>query len=184
MNVQKRREAKKRKARRAAKQKKFKDQKKQTTNWLKGAGTSLLIWAVVIVNLFFIASFVSKFWQGPKGNQITSTTDADLPNLDPMTPRIQVEVLNGCGVPKVASRVTEFLRNKGFDVVKVDNYESFKISETTVIDRRFNDKKNALQVAKELGVADRCVAPFINQDLMLDVSIIIGRDYNRLNAWK
>jgi hypothetical protein len=39
---------------------------------------------------------------------------------------IQVEVLNGCGVTGVADRFTDFLRSEKFDVVKTDNYVTYR----------------------------------------------------------
>lgn len=181
MNVKKRRQIKQRKAQKSAKQKSRKKQKEKLTDVAKSAATTLLIWALVIFNLFIIASFVSKFWQAPGGNEVAYTTDNEIQEVQQPVKKIQVEVLNGCGVPGIAKTVTEYLRDKGYDVVKVDNYESFNITETTVIDRRSLDKINAIEVAKILGVStDKGVAPFLNPDLLLDVSIIIGHDYKKL----
>lgn len=183
MNVQKRRQTKQRKVQKAAQQKTRKKQKEKLRDVAKSAATTLLIWALVIFNLFIIASFVSKFWHAPGGNEVAYTTESENPDQQPVHPvkRIQVEVLNGCGVPGIAKTVTDYLRAKGFDVVKMDNYESFNINETTIIDRRSLDKISAIEVAKILGVStDKGVAPFLNPDLLLDVSVIIGHDYKKL----
>ena len=182
MNVQKRRQTKQRKAQKTAKQKTRKKQKEKLTDVAKSAATTLLIWALVIFNLFIIASFVSKFWHAPGGNEVAYTTDGEIQtqNIQPIK-KIQVEVLNGCGVPGIAKIITQYLRDKGFDVVNVGNYESFNITETTIIDRRSLDKINAIEVAKIIGVSpDKGVAPFLNPELLLDVSIIIGHDYKKL----
>jgi len=185
MNAQRRREIKQRKAQRTKKTKLRKKKNEDTVKFLKSAAVTLLIWGLVIVNLFLIASFVSKFWRAPGGNETTITTHKNGSPELPVTPRIKVEVLNGCGVPGVAKQITNFLRDKGFDVVKTDNYESFNIRETTVIDRASLDKVNAIEVAKALGVnLEKGVAPFLSQDLLLEVSVIIGHDYQYLNAFK
>ena len=48
---------------------------------------------------------------------------------------VKVEVFKGCGVPKLARQAEDFLRSKGFDVVKTENARSFDFPETIVIAR-------------------------------------------------
>jgi len=185
MNVQKRRQVKERKAQKTTREKTRKKQKEKITEVAKSAATTFLIWALVIFNLFIIASFVSKFWSAPGGNEVAFTKDGEVPAQTLPAKKIQVEVLNGCGVPGIAKTVTDHLRANGYDVVKSDNYESFKVSETMVIDRRSLDKANAIGVAKVLGVAsENGVAPLVNQELLLDVSVVLGHDYKKLIPFK
>lgn len=89
---------------------------------------------------------------------------------------IQVEVLNGCGVSGIAERFTDYLRSKGVDVVKIDNYYRFDIDKTICIDRTGN-RANAIAVAELLGVKKRNVMQEINEDYFLEVSVVIGKDY-------
>lgn len=96
---------------------------------------------------------------------------------------IQVEVLNGCGISGVADKFTEFLRKNNFDVVQMGNYRSFDVDKTLVIDRTGN-KINADKVANALGVDSKNVIQQINKDYFLDVTIIIGKDFNSLNPMK
>lgn len=96
---------------------------------------------------------------------------------------IQVEVLNGCGTGGVADRFTEYLRRNKFDVVNMSNYRSFDIDETLVVDRTGN-KANAYRVADALGINRKNVIQQLNNDYFLDVSIIIGKDYLKLNPLK
>jgi calcineurin-like phosphoesterase len=96
---------------------------------------------------------------------------------------IQVEVLNGCGISGVADKFTEFLRKDNFDVVQMGNYRSFDVNKTLVIDRTGNIL-NADKVAKALGVDSKNVIQQINKDYFLDVTIIIGKDFNDLNPFK
>ncbi|MBI3194734.1 MAG: LytR C-terminal domain-containing protein, partial [Ignavibacteriae bacterium] len=51
---------------------------------------------------------------------------------------LQIDVLNGCGEKGVASRFTNFLRSKGYDVVEMKNYKTSSIPRTLVIDRMGN----------------------------------------------
>lgn len=94
-------------------------------------------------------------------------------------PIVQVEVLNGCGVPGVAEKFTDYLRNNNFDVVQMGNYISFDIGKTLIVDRSGNIA-NAKKVADALGINSKNIIQQINNDYLLDVSIIIGKDFNQL----
>jgi LytR cell envelope-related transcriptional attenuator len=96
---------------------------------------------------------------------------------------IQLEVLNGCGIGGVADKITSYLRQNNFDVVQVGNYRSFDIDNTLVVDRT-GKKINALKVAEALGIDPKNVIEQINDDYFLDVSLIIGRDFNHLKPFK
>lgn len=96
---------------------------------------------------------------------------------------IQVEVLNGCGIGGVGDRFTDFLRNNKVDVVNVGNYSSFDIDRTMVIDRTGN-LANARKIALILGIQPENIVQQINNDYFLDVSLVIGKDYNQLKPLK
>ncbi|MFN0158933.1 MAG: LytR C-terminal domain-containing protein [Bacteroidota bacterium] len=94
---------------------------------------------------------------------------------------IQLDVLNGCGISRAASSVTGYLRARGYDVVEMRNYKSFDVDESLVIDRT-GDLETARKVAYALGVSERNIVQQINQDYYVDVSVVIGKDYNSLKA--
>lgn len=96
---------------------------------------------------------------------------------------IQVEVLNGCGVNGIADRFTDYLRDKGVDVVNIGNYISFELEETLIIDR-IGNSANANSIADILGVKERNVFQELNKEYFLDVSIVIGKDYPALSPLK
>jgi len=96
---------------------------------------------------------------------------------------LQIEVLNGCGVPGVATQFTEFLRSHGFDVVKTENYESFNILKTVVIDRK-GHVKNARRIADALGLNYQRVLQEVNEVYLIDATIIIGKDFRGLSSWQ
>ncbi len=93
---------------------------------------------------------------------------------------IQIEVLNGCGVPGLATRFTNILRSNGFDVVSSGNFESFDITESLVIDRNGN-MDNAREVARSIGIPENRVLQEISPDFYLDATVVIGSDYESLN---
>lgn len=96
---------------------------------------------------------------------------------------IQVEVLNGCGVPGTGDRFKDFLRSKGCDVVNVENYINFNVEKTLIIDR-IGNISNAKKIASILGAKVSSVFPQLNDDYFVDVTVIVGKDYRELNPAK
>lgn len=92
---------------------------------------------------------------------------------------IQLDVLNGCGVSGIAQEFTDFLRKRNFDVVQSANYKSFDVEESLVIDRT-GDLAVARKVAYALGIDEKNIVQQINPDYYLNVSVVIGRDYEQL----
>lgn len=62
-------------------------------------------------------------------------------------------------------------------MVNTGNYRSFDIDNTIVIDRS-GRTENAKYVAELLGLKGNQVVKQINKNYFLDVSVIIGKDYN------
>lgn len=92
---------------------------------------------------------------------------------------IQIEVMNGCGVDGVAAKFTDYLRGKSFDVVQVGNYISSNIDETLIIDR-IGNRANTEKLADVLGVDKKNIIQQLNKDYFLDATLVIGKDYNKL----
>lgn len=92
---------------------------------------------------------------------------------------IQLDVLNGCGVSGIAQRFTDFLRKRNFDVVQSANYKTFDVEQSLVIDRT-GDLAAARKVAYALGIEEKNIVQQINPDYYLNVSVVIGRDYEKL----
>jgi hypothetical protein len=96
---------------------------------------------------------------------------------------LQIDVQNGCGVPGIADKFTEYLRSKGFDVVEMGNFSTQDIKTTMVIDRAGN-MKNAKRVAQSLGVPEKFVIQQMNKNYFLDATVVIGKDYGELLPFK
>jgi hypothetical protein len=95
----------------------------------------------------------------------------------------QIEVLNGCGATGIADKFTAFLRQKGFDVVKTGNYESFNVPKTLVIDRKGNVRL-AVRVGSALGLKKSEVISEIHDLYMVDATVVLGKDFRLLSSWK
>jgi hypothetical protein len=98
---------------------------------------------------------------------------------DPKGKPIVVSVLNGCGSVGAASRFTDYLRARGYDVVEMQNYHSFEMDRSLVVDR-IGARENAKRVAYALGIDEESVIQQINRDEYVDVTVVIGRDHNSL----
>ncbi len=94
---------------------------------------------------------------------------------------IQLEVLNGCGEAGIANNFTEMLRKNGFDVVETGNFETFDVKETFVIARN-SSTANAKRVAAALGVDENKIIQEESTDFYLDVTVVLGSDYEKLNT--
>lgn len=92
---------------------------------------------------------------------------------------IQVEVRNGAGEAGLAATMTRYLRRRGFDVVESGNWTSFDEPETVIIDRVGNPEA-AARVANALGLPRERVREERREDLLLDASVVIGRDFHTL----
>ncbi len=93
---------------------------------------------------------------------------------------IQIEVLNGCGIAGIANAYTGVLRSNGFDVVETGNFDHFNLEETIVISRS-GVLDNAKRVASALGIKEINVIREESPDYFLDVTVVIGHDYEQLN---
>jgi len=93
---------------------------------------------------------------------------------------IQLEVLNGCGVPGLATAFTGTLRSYGFDVVETGNFDHFNVENTYVI-ARTGKIDNARRLASAIGISDEFIIRETSGDFYLDVTLVLGSDYESLN---
>ncbi len=141
--------------------------------------TSNLFLNITIIVLVLIVGFLAYSLFA----KIKASSEIENIQKQKSTAMIQVEVLNGCGVTGVADKFTDFLRKQHFDVVQEGNYRSFDVDNTLVIDRTGN-LQVAEKVAEALGVKKKNVIQQVDKDYLLDVSVVIGRDFNSLNPMK
>ena len=88
----------------------------------------------------------------------------------------QVAVRNGAGVQGLAEEMRTYLRREGYDVVEVGNYDDFDQPITLVIDR-VGDLSIPRRVALSLGVTEDHIRQDVGEEYLLDVTIVIGKDY-------
>ena len=143
---------------------------------LKSGLTKFLVGLLLVVDLVLVFFIVRHCSKPPVVVEKRSVKEEKVRVL-------QIEVLNGCGVPGVAAKFTDYLRTKGFDVVKTDNYESFNVLKTVVIDRR-GSLKNGARIAEALGLGKERVLQEVNEAYLIDATVVLGRDFRQLKCWQ
>jgi hypothetical protein len=114
---------------------------------------------------------------------LTAPTVTTARNLDALEDRIEVEILNGCGIPGIAGEFTDFLRDHGYDVVRFTNAQRYDYPRTLVVNRGM-DFMQARLVAQTLGVESNAVENMPDPSLQLDVTIVLGQDYSVLSSYR
>lgn len=150
--------------------------KKSLLNYiLNGA---LILFLILVIYLAF-SLINNSIKSGKDTKEITDTTKSitNQPNLS-----VQLDVQNGTNENGVASKITEYLRKNGIDVVEMGNYKSKDIERTLVIDR-VGDKNKAKKVAAVLGLNEKNIIQQLNNSLYLDVTVVIGKDYKELKPY-
>ena len=124
--------------------------------------------AVCLAVLVLLGSMVAGMLREPP-------TEGEMPPEEPPARRVRVEVLNAGGVPRVARRGTEQLRDAGFDVVYYGNAPRSFHPDTSLVLDRVGDAAAAASVALALGLDRVRAAP--DTGLYLEVTVVLGRDW-------
>jgi hypothetical protein len=132
----------------------------------------LFIILLFLINLFLIYNIITGLL--PLNSEIQNISQPYS-----LKEKIQVEVLNGCGVSGMADKLTEYLREKSFDVVNIGNYRSFEVEHSIIIDRT-GKLFNAHIISDSIGLKSSNIIQQINREYLLDVTIILGKDYSQL----
>lgn len=119
---------------------------------------------------------------------VEQKTTEPLQYYTPIVRKVQLEILNGCGVKGAADKLASFLDAKKYDVINKGNYLKkgktfFNVKETKVIDQ-IGVIKNARDLAKAIGVKEINIDSYENPSPIADVTIIIGKDYTSLAIFK
>ena len=132
-------------------------------NWLRAIGLAIVFAA--------LGAFSASLWLELRRE--TAAAPESTPGILNGR-RIRVEVLNGAGVDRLASRATERLRELGFDVVYYGNAEEFG-QDTSVAIARLDSVEPARRAADALGLQRVEHRP--DRNLYLDVTVILGADW-------
>ncbi len=153
-----------------------------------GAGKRLQtlgLFALLLVVAVLVGSLAAGLMDG-RGGDGDDAAAADAERASPPTrdaprptERVRVEVLNASGVPGLARRGTETLRDGGFDVVSYGNAPGFAPDTSLVLDR-----VGRMELAR--SVADAVQIPRVyarpDSNVYVDVTVVLGRDWAAENA--
>ena len=136
---------------------------------------SIAVALLVLLNCIVGFNFFAGSTSGTASNSINAA--------DTTRSRVQIDILNGCGVNGVGGSMTQFCRDIGYDVVEMGNYKHFDVAKTIVIDRngKFNQSK---LLAMKIGVSPDHVIQQFSDDHLVAATIVIGKDYASLLPWK
>ena len=97
--------------------------------------------------------------------------------------KIEVQILNGCGIKNLAGKYERFIRKAGHDVVDTGNARNFQFKQTEVILRR-GEIGRAKQITDLLNISKASIKINYDDNLMCDVTVIIGKDYEDLASFR
>ena len=92
---------------------------------------------------------------------------------------IEVEILNGCGVPGLAEKVSNYLRSQQMDVVRSDNADHYNYDQTILILRNENFE-GLKKVSQSFGINEQDelrIKHIPDEKLSVDITVIIGSDF-------
>ena len=135
---------------------------------------------IYIFSIIFLAIGVCCLKIYLSDNNIKGTTTSQI-NLKSNTEiKAEIEILNGCGELGVANLYSNFLTQKGFDVIDSKNADNFDYLNTNILVH----KKEKMDAAKNLSKILNINNIKLDEGGMWDLSLIIGKDYKELDSFK
>lgn len=92
--------------------------------------------------------------------------------------KIQLNVLNASGEKGIASKARNYLRDLGFDVVEIGNFDTM-IDSTIVLDR-VGDRISSYKLTKAVGIDESRILTAIDSSLYLRATLVLGKDFSKL----
>ena len=92
---------------------------------------------------------------------------------------LSVEVLNGVGKGGLAQLVASKLKKLDIKVTRFDNAGTFNYPETLIVDWK-GKVESSLALAQELGIAPSNIIVYDRPNKKLDITIVIGQDWQQL----
>ncbi len=149
--------------------------------WRGCLETAGLVFFAALLLGFAVSTWLQHRSGGRDRSPAAAPAETGTPSVD--RSRIRIDVRNGSGIEGAAGRVTELLREHGFDVVDFGNADRFDYARTRVVDQR-GEPAWAGEVASVLRGApvDTLEGPGSSEaaDPSADVIVVIGSDIESL----
>jgi len=155
------------------------ESKKSIINYI--LNISIIVFTIICLVLGYSLLKNSLASKQEKSKSITDTLKTPITNQP--NKAYQIDVQNGTGENGVAADFRAYLKKKGFDVVEMGNYKNTDVNKTMIIDRNGN-KNAAKRVAESLGINEKNIIQQKDTTSFLDVTVIIGKDFQELNPYK
>jgi hypothetical protein len=134
----------------------------------------VLLSSIVLVML---SSFINRVFISPP---VEANKDEVSKQLEPQ--QIQINILNANGVDGTAATVRKYLRQRGFDIVGVNN--NLTIEDSTYIVDCSGDLSSAKKVAYAIGIDPLKIKSRNDPSMFVSCAIIIGKDFQSLKPWE
>ena len=102
---------------------------------------------------------------------------------------VRTQIANGCGESGAAADFAEFIKKQGddnlkFDVIDVTNFSNSAMPRTMILIRDPGVAVEAERIARRLGIDPDDVVTRELEDnfLSLDITVVVGRDYDKLKS--
>jgi hypothetical protein len=155
------------------------------TNKLRKLVSSLGIGLLSLIILGFVISGVDRL-------VFNAGLDTEFPDLSTLITKttyekktghkIEIEVLNGCDIPKLALMYTHYLRSEGIDVEAYKNADNSQYIKTTILHHR-GEIERALELADIMMMDKNSIIEDKDENLMFDLTLILGTDYVNLLSY-
>jgi len=90
---------------------------------------------------------------------------------------VRIEILNGSGIPSAGKKTAEYLRKMQNDVICISDAPCDTIEKTLVVERTKKNRIHAKKIASQLK--SKNIFCVIDSSLYVDVTVIVGKDYNK-----
>lgn len=118
-------------------------------------------------------SFIIRLNSTPLNTKLSENTESRGYNNT-----IQLNILNATGKTGLASQTRDYLRQVGFDVVEIGNYDT-ELDTSIVIDR-LGDKTSAFKLSRVVGINEKNIKTEIDSSLYLRATLVLGKDFKNL----
>lgn len=94
--------------------------------------------------------------------------------------KVQVEILNGCGTPKITGLFKEFFKRQDIDIIGAANYKDFNQQKSFILYHSDDVKTLAEELAEELNISEQFVKRSIAAMPTHELTLVLGFDYAKL----
>tara|TARA_B100000614_G_scaffold259368_1_gene283823 strand:- start:175 stop:621 length:447 start_codon:yes stop_codon:yes gene_type:complete len=136
---------------------------------------SALLYILSIIVTTTVVLYLKFIFNNSSSSEGLSSTNMQINQII----KAEVEVLNGCGDSGIASLYSNYLIEEGFDVLEIKNAKNFDYLNTNIIVHNKDKINIAKNIAKKLNINHIK----INENGIWDFSIIIGKDYRKLDSF-